>query len=47
MPNSLALRLLDRVEELEKKVAILLSWHKFQVAMLGLILAAAIKIMFK
>lgn len=44
MPNSIVLELIARIADLEKKVAVLMSWHKVQTTLLGLVLAACVKI---
>ena len=44
MPNNIVLQLIADIKELEKKVAVLMSWHKVQTTLLGLVLAACVKI---
>jgi len=45
MPNAIVVKLLDRVADLEKKVAVLLSWHKVQVGILSVVLAAVLALL--
>lgn len=47
MPTSIVMELIHRVTELEKRVAVLMSWHKVQVGLLALVLAACVKLIWK
>ena len=47
MPIDIVSDLIDRVIELEKQVAVLLSWHKVTVALLISVLAGVLKLIWR
>jgi hypothetical protein len=47
MPSAMVIDLMARVLKLEKKVAVLLSWHKIQVGMLVALIAMCLRLLWK
>lgn len=47
MPNSIVLKLMAQVTELERKVAVLMSWHKVTVGMLTVIFLGVVRLLWK
>jgi hypothetical protein len=45
MPNKTVEDLLARVGQLERQVAVLLSWHKVQVSLLGILITGVLAIL--
>lgn len=45
MPNAVVVKLMEKVINLEKQVAVLMSWHKVQTGMLGIVLTAVLGIL--
>ena len=47
MPAAVVMKLISQVTELERKVAVLMSWHKVTVGMLSAIFLGVVRLLWK